>query len=62
MKMYLVFIKKSEEIATKSPSIIFIPNSLTTPNVLSHGDLIYLIYILNFLGFFGCLQWSMEQW
>ena len=52
MKMYLVFIKKSEEIATKSPSIIFIPNSLTTLNVLSHGDLIYLIYILNFFGFF----------
>ena len=37
--MYLVFNKKSKEIATKSPSISFIPNPLTTPTVLSHGDL-----------------------
>ena len=39
MNMYLVFNKKSKEIATKSPSISFIPNPLTTPTVLSHGDL-----------------------
>lgn len=31
--------QKSKEIATKSPCISCIPNSLTTPNVLSHGDL-----------------------
>ena len=31
--------QQSKEIATKSPCISFISNSLTTPNVLSHGDL-----------------------
>ena len=31
--------QQSKEIATKSPCISFISNSLTTPNVLFHGDL-----------------------
>ena len=31
--------QKSKEIATKSPCLSFIPNSLITPNVLSHSDL-----------------------
>ena len=31
--------QKSKEIATKSPCLGFIPNSLITPNVLSHSDL-----------------------
>jgi len=39
MNVYLVFNKESKEIATKRSSINFIPNSLTTPNVLSHGDI-----------------------
>ena len=31
--------QQSKKIATKSPCISFISNSLTTPNVLPHGDL-----------------------
>ena len=40
MKMYLVSNKKVRKFPQKVPVLIrFIPNSLTTPNVLSHGDL-----------------------
>ena len=40
MKMYLVSNKKVRKLPQKVPVLIsFIPNSLTTPNVLSHGDL-----------------------
>ena len=40
IKMYLVSNKKVRKLPQKVPVLIsFIPNSLTTPNVLSHGDL-----------------------
>ena len=40
IKMYLVSNKKVRKLPQKVPVLIsFIPNSLTTPNVLSYGDL-----------------------